>query len=206
VSSRLLLLSLVSTVTAAPQWGVLPYHAYHGAQPYQLAPAHEPYLQAYALPAQGRFLSTVSVCMFYNNKWTNDYPVCTQEGTMVTTGTDCGTVATAAACTAEGNARFDQLTSDGTKYNIYLNGAAIVTNTKYSIYVLATCTTAVTDAAKLSDVTSPFFMFNGFRAIGYSTDFNIDGTGTGKTAVMGMRIAVTNEAGTLVACTDANMT
>ena len=116
----------------------------------------------------------------------------------------CGS-AGATACTATGNAQFDQLTTDGSKYSIYLTGDGVVTNSKYTVYVLATCTTAVTDAAKLAEVTSPFIMFNGFRVSGISTDFIADGTVTGKTAVKGMFLAVFDKDSTLVGCTNATM-
>jgi len=99
----------------------------------------------------------------------------------------------------------DQLTTDGSKYSIYLTGDGVVTNSKYTVYVLATCTTAVTDAAKLAEVTSPFIMFNGFRVSGISTDFIADGTVTGKTAVKGMFLAVFDKDSTLVGCTNAAM-
>ena len=71
----------------------------------------------------------------------------------------CG-AAGSTACTATGNAMFDQFTTDAAKYSVYLTGSGVEVSKEYSIYVLATCTTAVTNDAKLATVTSPFFMLN----------------------------------------------
>merc|ERR1711944_81630 len=89
--------------------------------------------------------------------------------------------------------------------SIYLVGDGIAVSKEYKIYVLATCTTAVSDAAKLATVTSPFFMINGFHVSGISTSFIAKGTVTGKTEVSGMYIAVYNDADTLIGCTNAAM-
>ena len=116
----------------------------------------------------------------------------------------CG-AAGSTACTATGNAMFDQFTTDAAKYSVYLTGSGVEVSKEYSIYVLATCTTAVTADAKLATVTSPFFMLNGFRVSGISTTFIAKGTVTGKTEVSGMYIAVYNDASTLIGCTNAAM-
>ena len=126
-----------------------------------------------------------------------------QTGTL-DTSTICGSGG-ATACTATGTARFDQFTTDAAKYSIYLVGDGIAVSKEYKIYVLATCTTAVSDAAKLATVTSPFFMINGFHVSGISTSFIAKGTVTGTTEVSGMYIAVYNDADTLIGCTNAAM-
>merc|ERR1712203_672876 len=152
--NMLLLLSLISSTTAAPQWLVNPQFSPYGFLPYSLhnAPSGD-------LPALGRLLTTSST------------------GTL-DTSTICGSGG-ATACTATGTARVDQFTTDAAKYSIYLVGDGIAVSKEYKIYVLATCTTAVSDAAKLATVTSPFFMINGFH-------------------VSGMYIAVYNDADTLI--------
>merc|ERR1712083_818845 len=90
------------------------------------------------LPAQGRFLTTNTMGTL------DDSAICGAAG--------------ATACTATGNAMFDQFTTDAAKYSIYLTGSGVEVSKEYKVYVLATCTTAVSDAARLATVTSPFFM------------------------------------------------
>ena len=116
----------------------------------------------------------------------------------------CG-AAGATACTATGNAMFDQFTTDAAKYSIYLTGSGVEVSKEYKVYVLATCTTAISEAARLATVTSPFFMINGFRLSGISTTFIAKGTVAGKTEVSGKFIAVYNDADTLIGCTNAAM-
>merc|ERR1719384_2252455 len=172
-----LFLSLVTCAAAAPQWfpghPVAPYSPY-GFMPYTA-------LQHTELPAEGRFLTTSTTGTL------DDSAICGAAGST--------------ACTATGNAMFDQFTTDAAKYSVYLTGSGVEVSKEYSIYVLATCTTA----AKLATVTSPFFMLNGFRVSGISTTFIAKGTVTGKTEVSGMYIAVYNDASTLIGCTNAAM-
>jgi len=148
--------------------------------PYSLQ--HAPRVE---MPAQGRFLTTSTTGTL------DDSAICGAAG--------------ATGCTATGNAMFDQFTTDAAKYSIYLTGSGVEVSKEYKIYVLATCTTAVSDAAKLATVTSPFFMINGFRLSGISTTFIAKGTVTGKTEVSGMFIAVYNDADTLIGCTNVAM-
>merc|ERR1712066_780470 len=88
--NMLLLLTLISSATAAPQWLVNPQFSPYGFLPYSLqnAPSGD-------LPAQGRLLTTSST------------------GTL-DTSTICGSGG-ATACTATGTARFDQFPSGAAK-------------------------------------------------------------------------------------------
>merc|ERR1712088_1290775 len=178
----LLLLTLITCAASAPQWfphPVAPYSPY-GFMPYALQP-----VARIETPAESRVLTTSS------SGTLDDSAICGAAG--------------ATACTATGNAMFDQFTTDAAKYSIYLTGSGVEVSKEYKIYVLATCTTAVSDAAKLVTVTSPFFMINGFRLSGISTTFIAKGTVAGKTEVSGMFIAVYNDANTLIGCTNAAM-
>jgi len=127
-----------------------------------------------------------------------------QEGSFKATDT-CG-AAGSTTCTVTGTARVEQFTTDIVKFNLFMTGSGIVPSAKYKVYVVASCTTTVTDSALLVEQTTPFIMINGVQIYGRTTDFIADGTVTGKTAVKGNYLSVYNSDGTLIGCTDAAMT
>merc|ERR1712001_219935 len=182
--NMLLLLILITCTAAAPQW--FPHHPVAHLSPYGFMPYALQHVARVETPAEGRFLTTSTTGTL------DDTAICGAAGDT--------------ACTATGNAMFDQFTTDAAKYSVYLVGSGVEVSKEYKIYVLATCTTAVSDAAKLATVTSPFFMINGFRLSGISTTFIAEGTVDGKTQVSGKFIAVYNDDDTLIGCTNAAMT
>lgn len=104
-----------------------------------------------------------------------------------------------------GSAEFRQniFTGSDSEYTIWMrdstDGTLKLAGNTYQATISATCATGGT---KLTDITAPPFLINGFYLKGRTDAFNLDGA-NGKTSLTGMRVVILNTAGTtIVGCTD----
>merc|ERR1711860_258294 len=99
--------------------------------------------------------------------------------------------------TVRGNVEFSQDPINSllgvTKYTLYLNGAGVMTNTKYQVGLGDDCTAIDNN---LGD------MVTGFYVKGKTNMYNVDGT-NGKTMVRGMYVLVADSAGAIIGSTMA---
>jgi len=111
----------------------------------------------------------------------------------------------------QGNVEFKQnfFTGTSSDYIVYMKeaGDLKMSGNAYSIYISDDCTTTAaspSNAIKITDITAPSFMVNGFYAKGTSGDYNVDGT-DGKTSVNGKHIVIvsTDATTTVLGCTAA---
>jgi len=96
-----------------------------------------------------------------------------------------------------GNAEFRQniFTGSSMDYTIFMDNdmanTLTLANKKFSIYISSDCTAAAGN--KMTDITAPFFLINGFYAKGRTDGFNKDGS-DGKMTIAGMKVVVTDAA------------
>jgi len=105
-----------------------------------------------------------------------------------------------------GNAEFRQniFTGDNMDYTIFMDNdvgnTLSLANKMFGLWISTDCTTA--NGAKMTDITAPFILINGFYAKGTTTGWNKDGS-AGKTTLVGKRVVVTDAAAAnaVVGCT-----
>jgi len=222
----LVFLSLISAVASAP------YVLYSGLVP-QYTPYHVPYgAHHYAVVPQVAQVAPVPQAQVVdpmNYAVTSAYPIPdtpqetnarlitvsslqTAAGTLMEHAAGSPEIAalmTAAslastATTVRGNVEFQQnpLTGQMATFKGYLNGGGIMANMKYRIGVGTDCAEA--NFRTVQEVTSPFFLLNGFYIKGATNSFNIDMQG-GLPSVRGMRLMVQGPglATDIIGCSEA---
>jgi len=113
----------------------------------------------------------------------------------------------------QGNVEFKQnpLTGSNSRYTIYMvdGGDVKVAGTEFQIYVYTvactssvTASTVTTSGTKLTSITGPGLLVNGFYAKGNSDKYNVDGT-DGKTSIVDKYVYIVSKDGnTINGCTD----
>jgi len=200
----LLLLTLVSTATAAPQLYPLYQQGYpiyqHGypvGYPARAVPSYPggyPYQPAYQ-PAYPSGSPTVDSRTFLGIP-----SLLTWSAKLDVKGNFKKDTTTTPARTVEGTVEIYQnpATGSNSKYNIYINGGNDMANKKYKIAAASSCTATGMD---IVEVTAPFILINGFWVSGIADMFNIDGADS-KTSLKGMFLTVSDSTG-VIGCTDA---
>merc|ERR1712088_371452 len=186
--NMLLLLSLVSSALAAPQF--YPY-AYPSA--YYQYPVHYPMVHpVYGYPHQAIYPSATAGAPMQRIGVATSSLLAAVSGTLGTT--------TLTTATVEGTVRFEQnaitdlLQSNDAKMLIYLKGNPTTA-------LANACGTAMTAAETITEIQSPLVILNGFWVTGRATGFNLDGTNS-KSALRGMVIQV-ESGGSIIGCTNA---